>query len=318
MSELPPIPNPLTSARVIQIDVPFDVYSAQKVPRGHPAYVMGRSDLSDFDRCPHKWKSGVVEPDTRQTEWGSLFEQLVMYPENWADKYAICPETYRSDKGEEKPWTFAAKVCQQWRDQQAGKTVIKASVFTEAKKAALSLFAQPQMEQLVAHSAKQVFVMGEYTDSATSIIIPLKGLIDFVPDRKDEDFGQCLVDLKTASDAHADVWRREVTKWRLHWQAALYMDLWAKATGEDRVDFRHAICESEPPYECAKRILSQDFLTLGRLQYKAALARYAMVLKMQEQNGPDWPWPGYDTAEHGLVYDGWLITEPDAWAVKNA
>lgn len=307
-SILPEIANPITSARVVGDDVTYEEYSHQVVDRGHRDYRMGRSDLLDFARCPHKWLVGYTSEDTEATEWGQLFEAIVIYPDRVKDNFAVCPETYPDKKtGEAKPWTFAALYCKAWREDQGKKQIVKGETFTQAQNAAKFFFARPELARFVKSSRKQVMVEGTWEDKETAMTIPLKGLIDLVPSA--ESFPDSLGDIKTTRSAEPRTWSRDVFQYGLHVQAALYLDLWNKATGQQRTTFHHLISESGPPWEPAQRILSQDFVTLGRMTYVEILKRYSRSLK-------DGNWSGYDTDEAGTVWQGWLITEPEAWMMK--
>jgi hypothetical protein len=99
--------------------------------------------------------------------------------------------------------------------------------------------------------------------------------------------------------------------WGLHVQAALYLDLYTRATGEDRTDFLHAISESEPPYEPGRALLTAgsqfDFVEEGRRVYVDALRFYCRCVKSGK-------WPGYaDMAENSI--HGWPICQPEAWMI---
>ncbi|MEN6334233.1 MAG: PD-(D/E)XK nuclease-like domain-containing protein [Phycisphaerales bacterium] len=288
----------------------FEEYSRQLADRGKPEYVMSRSDLVDFNACPHKWRWGRGEEGTAATEWGSLFDMLVLHPNDIESCVSVCPETYRSEKGEEKPWTFSAKVCKEWRENQRGKVIVKAETFTQANNATKFFWGRPELAAMVRCSRKQVMVEGSYKDKDTGAEIPLRCLIDCVPDKDNEEYRDSLGDVKTTTNATPHVWGREVFKWGLHVQAALYLDLYNRATGENRETFRHLISESSPPWEPGSRILSADFVTLGRLTYIGALERYAQCLKSGK-------WPGYEVDSAGLMWQGWLVTQPEAWMVSS-
>lgn len=308
---LPDLPNPLRNGVVNGDNIELEEYRHQLVERGHPDFVMGRSDLMDFAACPHKWRCGYESDDTEATEWGTFFECLVMWGAATEDRFAICPETYPDTKtGEPKPWTFAAKFCKEWREAQGNKQIVKAETWTQAQNAVKFFYGNRNLAALVGCSKKQVMVEARYTDKETGLIIPIHGLIDFVPDKGNEEFGCGLADLKTTRSAVPFTWGRDVFTRGYHVQAALYLDLWNAATREGRTDFRHAVSESGPPWETACRVLSQDFVTLGRMQYIEALKRYAACLKTDT-------WPGYDTEAAGTCWQGWLVTEPEPWMVSR-
>jgi hypothetical protein len=120
-----------------------------------------------------------------------------------------------------------------------------------------------------------------------------------VPDANVTAFAKCLVDLKTAASADPSQWGREVRRWKYDWQAALYLDLYTKATGEDRTDFLHVVVENEWPYATGKMLLSQEFIELARAEYLDALKTYAFCLARKE-------WPGYSAGQ-------WTIVQPEPW-----
>ena len=305
---IPEIPNPIESARVVGSDILNDDYRRQAVPRGHREYVMGRSDLCELIQCPHRWVRGFEDDATKATEWGTLIDTILLQSDQADKLMAVCPETYPDGKtGEAKPWTFAANYCKDWKRANEGKLIVKGDTSREAQVAVEIIRNNPAAGPMIANSAKQVMVAGTYIDRDTGISVPLKGLIDIVPNKDHPTFGKSLADLKTAADASPKAWRRAITSRGYHAQAALYLDLYTKATGEDRCDFRHVVQENFAPYEVANYIVSQEFVSMGRELYTRALRLYCECLR-------DWNWPGYATG--GLVLDGWSVVEPEPWQVS--
>ncbi len=137
----------------------------------------------------------------------------------------------------------------------------------------------------------------EWHDDDTGLIIPFKCLLDIVPDPK-SDYGDTLFDLKTTDNAHGLKWPRQVFNFGLHYQAAVYLDAMNAAAGAKYRNFGHIIQESEPPYEPTHRVLSAEFMDLGRIDYQLNLKRYAWSLKNNI-------WSGYDTAICDL--ESWMI-----------
>jgi hypothetical protein len=303
------------------------------VKRGHPEYVLSGADLAEFANCPSRWLEGVEDEGTKSTLWGSLIDCLLMAPFDFPSLYAVAPETYKvvikscpscgsvSDAAscrkckverEEhvvvKPWDFKATICQEWEEQQGGKTIIKAGLFAEAEKAADLITRDPQVAELFKASRKQVMLTGFYDDEETGLRIPVKALLDLAPPDR------FLADLKTCRNAHPRAWRKQVFECGYHMQAARHLDLWNAATNENRREFRHYIQENFAPYQTAKRILDTEFIALGRRQYVRALQRYARCIKQQH-------FPGYDDATNDpadVVIEGHLVTSPEAWMVGAA
>jgi hypothetical protein len=298
--------NPFSNAKVIGSGIAAEVYRRNTEKRGSKEFPMSRGHLMEFNRCPHRWLMGYESDETKASEWGTLIDALVLSPDAFESDFAITPETYTNDKGEEKPWNWNANACKSWRDQRDGQTVVKSDVFAKASNAVRVLMADQQVAALVACSEKQVMVIAEYFDEETRLNIPVKGLIDLVPQPKSA-FGKALADLKTCNTASPFPWTRAVFEHGYHVQAAFYLDMYVTATGEDRIEFLHVLQESYAPWEVGKRILSEEFIQLGRLQYLTALKRYCRCLV-------DNHWPGYDD-EGRMILNGWNLTSPEAWMI---
>lgn len=309
-------PNPITEATFMGAGVSSETYLEQPkgAKRGHPDYVMNGKDLSLFSECPHRWVNGYQEDETKATEWGSLLDCLLMDGVDAVfERFIILPEKYTVDKGAEKgtekPWTFAATVCKEWRKEHnpLGKTEVKAATWGIAKTAADRLLSDQQLKEIFLFSRKQVMLTGVYADAETGIRVPVKALLDLVPPT---GLGW-LADLKTCNSAHPRAWKKHVFQFDYHVQASRHLDLWNAASGEQRNEFRHILQESVHPFEVAKRFLSQEYIALGRQKYVQALKRYAKCLSTGE-------WPGYDEAESSadMVIDGWLLVSPEAWMIQ--
>lgn len=316
---LPEIKNPLTNGKIIKTDCTIKEYLASNGGENGEPIILSRSDLCAIYDSPHKWhesaRLGIVEPDehTANIEFGSLFDCLLLQPERFSEYYLLAPTTYETKKGETKDWTWKSSTCREWRDEQeaAGHLVCTQEALYEAKTAMVSLINHPdhgeQTNRLVVNSKHQVFVISEYHDDETGLVVPVKCLTDIVPDASDPEFGKCLFDLKTALTAHPRKWKRSVNDNNYHVQGAINLDC-HQACGSDRVDFRHLIVENTAPWEPARHYLSQEFLTLGRLKYLTALRTYCRCVKSGV-------WPSYSPAEMVLA-DGYEATSPEAFMIQ--
>ncbi len=300
--------------------------------RGEIDHFMGRSSLMEFYRCPKRWLNGYESEDSKATEWGSLVDCLFLTPAQFKDRYAISPETYPA-KGMEcpscgsitadsktcrkcdtariqveikKPWDNHAEYCNDWVLEQGSRTIVKTKLFGPACDAVRVLESDPEIKSLVECSRRQVMATASYQDEETGITVPLKILIDLLPD-KDSQWGGSIVDFKTSESASLRKWRSKVYQFNYDCQAAFYLDVWNATTGEDRQDFRNIVQESYSPYQTEKRLTSQEFLEIGRDKYMKALALYCACLKSNL-------WPGYDSDCRQI--DGWQLTEPEPWMVQ--
>jgi hypothetical protein len=302
------LPNPFTAAKIVGVDVDPNSYHRLQGERGKPEFIVSNSMLKEFAKCPRKWRvGGEPERDSDACRWGELIDARALSPGQFEKRFAVTPATYTDAKtGEPKPWTFAANVCKQWREDHAGQLIIKADEFNSSEDAIGRLQNDEGIAALLACSQAQVHLAAEYRDRATGLTVPVKGLLDLVPQKDAYFYGKCLGDLKTTRNASARNWVREVFQYGYAIQAALYLDLYAAATGEDRDSFLHVVSENVPPYEPAKRLLSQEFVEYGRRFYHSALALYCACLARDV-------WPSYDDSHDNI--NGWAFCGPEPWMV---
>lgn len=291
------------NSKLIGSQVDATEYHGQKIPRGMHAYPMSPSALKEFGRCPNRWLHGYQSPESEAKDWGSLLDCLVLTPSLFESRYIIEPATYVNEKGETKKWSNNAKVCKDWHDQQAGKEVAKAGDIESVKAARERLTSDDVIKAFLDASNKQVMVEAQWQDEATGLTIPVRCLMDLVP-RADTEFAKCVGDLKSSFTAALTPFARNVHKLGYHLQAAFDIDMLVAATGEDRNTWCFIVQESFPPWQPGKRILSQDFLELGRVEYKRLLRLYCQCLKTGF-------WPGYD--DHDEAVQSWSVVAPDPW-----
>lgn len=284
--------------------------------RGDKDFAMSRSELVRFclepDSCPAKWIEGEPEFETsKQMDFGSLIDCLATAPEKLWDKFSVQPDTYpaaakkKGEPDEIKPWNNNANFCKEWNAEveSEGKTVISARMFTQAQKAFNALKANDAIAELLDASERQVLVAADWKDDS-GLIIPFAGLIDLVPPASHPTWGKTIADIKTARNGNPAQWPRIVDDSGYDVQAALYMDLYCAATGEDRTDFVHVIQENAAPFHVVSPppCLSTEFMEWGRSKYKRALRLYCQCLKTGI-------WPSYQ--QTGIPFGNTQIISPD-------
>jgi hypothetical protein len=297
--------NPLTNGQIVATNYDSRNYCLQSYRRGDACYVMSRSDLMEFAICPLRWRRGAKADDSiDSTEWGSLVDCIVLDEDRFDSRFAIKPETYPSEKGGEKPWSGNSTWCKEWIREQGDKICITNETWRDAFSAADRLKKDLIIGPLLETSDFQVYVTAEYHDEKTGIVVPVKALIDIVPRKS---LACSLIDSKTARDANPAQWGRVVNARGYHVQAALHLDCYNSATGEDRDEFRHIVQENFAPYEVSKPNLDSSFINLGRARYIDALKLYAKCLKSNS-------WDSYDDLQREN-YDGWPVVSPEAYMV---
>lgn len=314
--------NPFVRAKVVAANVNPEDYHRQLdgIQRGNPDYVQSRSDLMAFRSCPAKWLNGWQPKDTDATDYGSLQDCRVLMPHRFEILYIQQPKTCPATKsmecvrngeaevGDEVDWSPTSKFAQDWKREQrkSGRIILDAQEEGESTLALGILFADKRISTLINCSQKQVFVVAEYEDKETRIVVPVKSLIDLVP-AADSEYKKAVADFKTARSAHPRSWVRAVDERDYDAQAAMCLDIYTAATGEDRCEFLHVIQENTHPWQPARRMLTLDFIELGRQKIIGALKRYCLCLK--ENRWPDW--------DDDSPYNGWGEVAPEAWMLTR-
>lgn len=314
--------NPLRNAKVVGDGIANESYLGQMqgIDRGHPKFVISRSELMLFASCPARWLSGYSFKDTDATWFGSLVDCLLTTPDQFSKRYVERPATYPAGKkhpqvisheieeGDPVPWSAAAKWCKQWVAQNKDKEPVSADDMIDAQAAVKRFKEDLDIAALLACSKKQVMCVAEYHDEKTGLVIPTKCLIDLVPQgeqvvgldwaKKDLLAKNVLADIKTIRNAAMHPWLRAVDDSNYDAQAAIGLDHYNAATDEQRSEFLFPLMENVFPFQPARRYLSPQFLEFGRTKYLHALRWYCQCLKAGK-------WPGYE--------EGWSLCEPDSW-----
>ena len=308
--------NPFTNCRVVGSGINPEVYHAVTERRGHRDYPVSKSMLSEFASCPARWIRGYERPESKALTNGSLVDCLLLTPEKFDHTYFVLPETYPApathakvkkgeiSAGDPLPWNSNASVCEAFVEANKGREAVKTKEYLEARSAVSTVLADSSLSEMLHLAQKQVMVVGEYHDRATGITVPAKALLDIVP-AKDGTFGKFRIDFKSCRSAAMRKWVRDCFDYGYGMQAAFHGDLHDAATGEDRPSFAHIVQESVAPYHVEKRLLSVEFVELGRGQYMSALALYCRCLSSGV-------WPGYHA---DTVIEGFQLVQPEAWMV---
>lgn len=296
----------IVSAKIVGTGISYADYSRQPegAMPGDASFVMSRGELTEFALNPKRWRDGYQEDetDTDATRWGNLIECLAGLSGRFEDSYAVAPAEYKDEKGNVKPWNWNANVCKAWRDDQGEREVIKPDMQAKANEAHQALCADDDICKLFECSRKQVMVTGLWKDKSTGLNIPIRCLIDLVPDCNDLWYRRALADFKTARNGCPDTWGRVVDDCGYDVQAALSLDLYTEATGEDRCEWLHPVQENVHPYHVVKPIpaLTIEFIAFGRAKYQIALREYAQCLATGR-------WPSYSTGNRLVIGPTQLI-----------
>lgn len=297
--------NQLTNAQLVGSNYNPSEYGLN-CKRGELAYMMSRSSLKDFADCPSRWikGGGLKDEETTSTIWGSLVDCILTQPGRMDELFAIKPDTYTNEDGEEKPWNANSKTCRAWLAKNSDRTCINQAAYFQAQVAVGRILNEPTFKSIAASAEFQVYLTAEYRDRDTELVVPVCGLLDIVPTG-----GRSIWDLKTSRNANPAKWARVCHDYWYDAQAALYLDIHNAATGEDRDSFEHIIQENDPPFEISLVTLSVEFINQGRKKYTNALRLYCQCLKSGH-------WATYnDLARNN--FSGRALVEPESWMLES-
>lgn len=296
------------NARIVCRNANPEAYHNQDSAPGTKGFAVSSGSLRTFAQCPARFRSGYRPPESAAKDYGSLLDCMVLTPELFVERYAVQPENYENEKGDVKPWNNNAKVCRQWRKKHEGLEIVTASELATAKAAKSKLSEDSIISDWLAACDFQTWVAGEWKDEETDLVVPVRCLIDCEP-RPDTEFSKCLGDLKTTRNAALIPWQRFCYQMGYYIQAAWDIDLYVAATEQDRNTWCWILQENYEPWQTARRMMSQDFLTLGRAEYRQAMSNYCQCLKSGV-------WPGYD--DHDEAVQGWSLVSPMPWMSSEA
>lgn len=298
--------TPFTDAKVFRIAPLPSEYLYEKENRGSPAYAVRPHVLGEVLRNPRRWRNGYESPQGSGMAYGELLDCLALTPNQWPKRFCTTPEFYERD-GERKAWRNDKRIPEvaRWLESNEGKTVVSADLNGSVHAAIKVLRADEQVSALLDSGQSQVWVIGKYADSATGLVVPVKCLIDKVPDLSDPVLGDYLCDLKTCRNASPRRFARDVYDYHYDLQAAFDLDLYEAATGEGRSHWLHIVQENYPPYELRTPppVLSEEFVERGRWLYRQALELYCRCVASGH-------WPGYDKPGQ------WPVTKPEEWMMS--
>lgn len=310
--ERPEFRSPFKDGKIIGKNIDSADYHNQTAKRGSKSFVMSRSELMLFASNPSRWVAGYATKETDATKFGSLMDCLVTDWNRFESKYAVqpqhvkatssmkCVKTGEAEEGTLVEWRDCVEA-RDWNEANAAKEILSYIEHRKAEEACARLMMDEKIAKLIKCSDKQVMVTADYHDRKTDIVIPVKVLIDFAP-AKDSLHANDLADYKTCRNAALGPWVKVIDDRNYDCQAALFLDVYNAATGEDRYCFLHVLQENLFPWEPGRRLLSMEFLHNGRVKYMSALSLYCQCLLADQ-------WPSWDR--------DWTLCEPTPYMVER-
>ncbi len=311
--------NPFIEAKIVADGVSNPAHHEQDAERGDPAFVMSQSSVKVFSACPLEWRLGYTKKTTEAMELGRAMDIVVHTPDKFDELVAVQPATQPASKamkavksgkvkeGDPVPWNGATAYAKEWTEEREGKLIISAEDKDGLDVAFTRLMADEDAREIVKGSRKQVLLTAQYMDKATGLKIPFCGLLDLVPGAG--KFEGHIFDFKFVRALFNRAWTKAVMDQGMHIQAAIYLDLWNAATGENRELFGHIAQANYSPFVVGRKMLSLEMIDLGRGAYLSAMRRYCECLKTQQ-------WPDYDTGGPSVM-DRFSYVQKEPWMINT-
>lgn len=240
-----------------------------------------------------------VEP-TPEMMLGTLSHHYILEPEKQLPGIIEQPETY----GDGKKWTYAAKECKAWRDDQKAKGLL-IQTRDDADRLAGILYSIRESKDEPAVYARELLSEGQ---SEVSIFLPplesthnlsLRCRLDHIPK------GPSEVDVKIFRDISDRGFTNDAYDRGLHVQAWLYLTVHNTAIklglmqGEEKSEFKFIAIQNEAPFSVRVFTCSPAFIQRGGEDAMAYLARYAECTRTGV-------WKGYSQRETPLEIPHWI------------
>jgi len=258
--------------------VPMTDYHGTEICAG-PS--ISSSGLRAIAKCPLKyWYNSPLNPN-RPTECeanhftlGRAAHDLVLDGVGWPDRYHVLPEGFTKAASKK----FAAEIAEMEQAESQGKSILRHADYQTVIGMAEAIKLHPIHKALGRGKAEQTIV---WQDAETGVWLRCRP--DFLPENM-----RFIPDYKTTVSAHPDDFKRDVSNYGYHQQAALYLDGLNAVFGTEQRQFYFIAQEKEPPYVVQPFALDQEAVLWGRKQNRAAIRKFAECLKTNV-------WPGYST-----------------------
>jgi hypothetical protein len=213
------------------------------------------------------------------------------------ERTVLQPDVYPTAKEGDKPWTYAANYCKDWRRAQAGKVILSADDFANIDRMAKAVESNPDAVALLTGGESEVTFRVQHPAFAVQCRADHwhtphhAGPANVVA-------GNCCVDLKTCESI--EQFRAHYFKMRYYYRAAFYQDVISDALGiaGERPAFVFVAVEKNAPWRCEVFEPTESDLELGRTEMLADLKTLRTCLERNE-------WPGSKLGVQPIELTSW-------------
>jgi hypothetical protein len=192
---------------------------------------------------------------------GTLIHCLALEPEEFDNRYVVAPEINRRTKAGKAEW-------QELVEYAGNRAVVNQDDYLEAVDCQMALQEHPWFGLRLSRDGAET----EKELHAVIDDVKVRGKLDLLVDN-------CVVDLKTTSDASPDSFRRSIHRYMYQAQLAFYADL----AGAEKAYI--VAIETTGTHQVAVYELGEDTLNEGRAIYRAGLSKYQECMKLYSTLG---------------------------------
>lgn len=256
----------------------------------HSSDAISKSGLDLIHRSPLHYFCEKIgdDPDKKRKQTkamavGTAFHLMALEPEKFDEAVAVAPDVdLRTIKGKEAFKEFEAI--------NASKIILRSPDMDDLREMANSIRE---------HAGARYLLQGKGMVEASMFWQEDSQGVDcrIRPDWMRDD--GLLIDIKTTENAAPDVFDRHFWNFRYHVQSAFYLDGYEAVHKKASPGFVFIVVEKKPPYAVSLRMVTAEYVDIGRRAYLDDLATYARCLRENE-------WPGYGLEVREI--------HPPAWA----
>jgi PDDEXK-like domain of unknown function (DUF3799)/SAP domain len=280
-----------------------------------------------IDLARERAAKGLPSESTPTLEFGNKYHQLILEPELFAKTY-MGPVDPAALKGALKTAPDMKAECKrqglpvggskgdliarlkeaypQTRfyeevllEAAGGKRIIDADDWERLMGMQKMLLAHPSIGGLFTKGEAEISVY--WTDEETGVLCKIRPDWILPIEVGPKQHKHMLIDLKSAIDASREGFEKAVYNFGYHISAAMYLEGWEKATGEDLSGyFLFVGQEHQRPYALAPYPIDDEALAIGRDRFHEALRTYAACLETGE-------YPGYPAHFQPVGLPSWAI-----------
>lgn len=255
----------------------------------HSIDALSNSSLSVLKRSPTEFHARFVAKTLKTEETdamrlGSAVHMLALEPEKFYSEYRI--EAGPINPSTDRPYGRDSKKFEAWLEEAKNfdkRKILLRDEFAESLEIAKAFQSHPDILSIMASKTEKVYERGYEMAYLVEGQDPIR--LKCKPDCVIPNIG-LIIDLKTTSDPHPDVWKWSAEEYGYHRQAAIYLQAMGAYYGKT-FRFLFGVVRSRAPYEVGVYELDNDSIGRGWSQVEDLIAEYAKR-KREDNWRSDW------------------------------